>query len=153
MQAAAGQWNALAVLAVADHGNLLHAPDMYMEKIAVGPESVGKVSLDARGTGIPTADIKKAIEYGHAKINVNTESQISSANAVREVLAEKPDLYDPRKYLGPARDAIKETVWTGLVNKVQNLSNKVRIALVGKYVALQDAYLSVAEALRHAGYS
>ncbi|KMK78236.1 class II fructose-bisphosphatase [Alkalihalobacillus pseudalcaliphilus] len=44
---AAGQWNALAVLAVADHGNLLHAPDMYMEKIAVGPESVGKVSLDA----------------------------------------------------------------------------------------------------------
>ncbi|KMK78230.1 CTP synthase [Alkalihalobacillus pseudalcaliphilus] len=45
------------------------------------------------------------------------------------------------------------TEWTGLVNKVQNLSNKVRIALVGKYVALQDAYLSVAEALRHAGYS
>ncbi|GAF67120.1 fructose 1,6-bisphosphatase II [Bacillus sp. TS-2] len=44
---ASGQWNALAVLAVADNGNLLHAPDMYMEKIAVGPESVGKVSIDA----------------------------------------------------------------------------------------------------------
>lgn len=44
---ACGEWNALAVLAVADHGNLLHAPDMYMDKIAVGPESVGKVSLDA----------------------------------------------------------------------------------------------------------
>ncbi|WNF37265.1 class II fructose-bisphosphatase [Bacillaceae bacterium IKA-2] len=43
---AGGEWNALAVLAVADHGNLLHAPDMYMDKIAVGPESVGKVSLD-----------------------------------------------------------------------------------------------------------
>lgn len=42
-----GEWNALAVLAVADNGNLLHAPDMYMDKIAVGPESVGKVSLDA----------------------------------------------------------------------------------------------------------
>ncbi len=42
-----GEWNALAVLAVADKGNLLHAPDMYMDKIAVGPESVGKVSLDA----------------------------------------------------------------------------------------------------------
>ncbi|KGA96041.1 CTP synthetase [Alkalihalobacillus alcalophilus ATCC 27647 = CGMCC 1.3604] len=45
------------------------------------------------------------------------------------------------------------TEWTGLVEKVQNLSKKVRIALVGKYVALQDAYLSVAEALRHAGYA
>jgi fructose-1,6-bisphosphatase II len=43
---ACGEWNALAVLAVADHGNLLHAPDMYMDKIAVGPESVGKISLD-----------------------------------------------------------------------------------------------------------
>ena len=39
---ASGGWNALAVLAIADHGNLLHAPDMYMEKIAVGPEAVGK---------------------------------------------------------------------------------------------------------------
>lgn len=43
---AKGTWNALAVLAIADKGNLLHAPDMYMEKIAVGPKAVGKVSLD-----------------------------------------------------------------------------------------------------------
>ncbi|KYG29264.1 CTP synthase [Alkalihalobacillus trypoxylicola] len=45
------------------------------------------------------------------------------------------------------------TEWIGLVEKVQNLSKTIRIALVGKYVALQDAYLSVAEALRHAGYA
>lgn len=44
---ASGGWNALAVLAVADHGNLLHAPDMYMEKIAVGPEAVGLVDINA----------------------------------------------------------------------------------------------------------
>ena len=44
---ASGGWNALAVLAVADHGNLLHAPDMYMDKIAVGPEAVGKIDLNA----------------------------------------------------------------------------------------------------------
>ena len=44
---AAGGWNALAVLAIADRGNLLNAPDMYMEKIAVGPESVGKVDINA----------------------------------------------------------------------------------------------------------
>ncbi|MEK5039966.1 class II fructose-bisphosphatase [Sporosarcina sp. FSL K6-3457] len=44
---AAGGWNALAVIAIADKGNLLHAPDMYMDKIAVGPEAVGKVSLDS----------------------------------------------------------------------------------------------------------
>ena len=47
---AAGGWNALAVLAIADKGNLLHAPDMYMDKIAVGPESKGKVSINASVT-------------------------------------------------------------------------------------------------------
>jgi CTP synthase len=45
------------------------------------------------------------------------------------------------------------TEWKALVHKVQNLSEKVTIGLVGKYVALPDAYLSVAEALRHAGYA
>ncbi|MBM7648336.1 CTP synthase [Bacillus ectoiniformans] len=43
--------------------------------------------------------------------------------------------------------------WKELVDKVRNLSKKTRIALVGKYVELQDAYISVAEALKHAGYT
>ncbi|MGM9925864.1 MAG: CTP synthase [Bacillus sp. (in: firmicutes)] len=45
------------------------------------------------------------------------------------------------------------TEWKALVEKVLNLSKTTRIALVGKYVELQDAYLSVAEALKHAGYA
>ncbi|MBS4206816.1 CTP synthase [Bacillus sp. FJAT-50079] len=45
------------------------------------------------------------------------------------------------------------TEWTQLVEKVLGLSKVVKIALVGKYVELQDAYISVVEALRHAGYS
>jgi fructose-1,6-bisphosphatase II len=44
---ASGGWNALAVLAIADKGNLLHAPDMYMDKIAVGPEAVGLIDINA----------------------------------------------------------------------------------------------------------
>lgn len=47
---ASGGWNALSVIAVADHGNLLHAPDMYMDKIAVGPEAVGKIDINASVT-------------------------------------------------------------------------------------------------------
>jgi len=45
------------------------------------------------------------------------------------------------------------TDWKELVDKVRNLSRKTRIALVGKYVELQDAYISVVEALKHAGYA
>ncbi|MBM7690654.1 CTP synthase [Peribacillus deserti] len=44
------------------------------------------------------------------------------------------------------------TDWTALVEKVTNLSKVAKIALVGKYVELQDAYISVVEALKHAGY-
>ncbi|KXG44678.1 CTP synthase [Tepidibacillus decaturensis] len=44
------------------------------------------------------------------------------------------------------------TEWIQLVNKIKNLSHTTRIAIVGKYVALHDAYLSVAEALYHAGF-
>ncbi len=43
---AKGYSNAMAVLAIADRGGLLHAPDMYMEKIAVGPKAAGKIHID-----------------------------------------------------------------------------------------------------------
>ena len=62
------------------------------------------------GTGIPTHDIKRSISLGTAKINVNTENQISATKAIRAYLDENPNQYDPRKYLTPARDAIKTTV-------------------------------------------
>ncbi|MGN8646425.1 CTP synthase [Gracilibacillus sp. HCP3S3_G5_1] len=45
------------------------------------------------------------------------------------------------------------TEWNQLVERVLNLSKKVRIALVGKYVELPDAYISVVEALKHAGFA
>ena len=62
------------------------------------------------GTGIPEADIKKSISLGTSKINVNTENQIAFAKKVREVLDNDPNVYDPRKFIGPGRDAIKATV-------------------------------------------
>ncbi|WP_391207465.1 class II fructose-bisphosphate aldolase [Psychrobacillus sp. L4] len=62
------------------------------------------------GTGIPTHDIERSISLGTAKINVNTENQIAATNAIRNYLNENSSQYDPRKYLIPARDAIKTTV-------------------------------------------
>ncbi|MBU8881025.1 fructose-bisphosphate aldolase [Bacillus sp. FJAT-29790] len=77
-------------------------------------EEIGKITGSPLvlhgGTGIPTKDIQRAISLGTAKINVNTENQIASAKRVREVLAADSEVYDPRKYLGPAREVIKETV-------------------------------------------
>ncbi|MBO0991581.1 class II fructose-bisphosphate aldolase [Bacillus sp. SD088] len=92
------------------HGPYKGEPNLGFKEMEEIGELTGMPLVLHGGTGIPTKDIQRAISLGTAKINVNTENQISSAKAVREVLAEKPDLYDPRKYLGPARDAIKETV-------------------------------------------
>lgn len=62
------------------------------------------------GTGIPTEHIKRSISLGTAKINVNTENQISFTKVAREILTSDLEVYDPRKFLAPGRDAIKATV-------------------------------------------
>ena len=62
------------------------------------------------GTGIPTKDIQRSVSLGTAKINVNTENQIAASKVIREFLDNDKKTYDPRKFLGPAREAIKTTV-------------------------------------------
>ena len=66
------------------------------------------------GTGIPADRIKKAIELGVSKINVNTECQLAFAAATRKYIEEGKDLvgkgFDPRKLLAPGAEAIKATV-------------------------------------------
>ena len=66
------------------------------------------------GTGIPADMIKKAISLGVSKINVNTECQLSFAEATRKYIEEGKDLqgkgFDPRKLLAPGTEAIKATV-------------------------------------------
>lgn len=59
---AKGTWGAISVIAIADRGNLLHAPDMYMEKMAVGPKAVGKVDINA-----PIRDNLKAVAQAQGK--------------------------------------------------------------------------------------
>lgn len=77
--------------------------------------AVGDVPLVLHGgTGISEEMIKKAISLGVAKINVNTECQLTFAAATRKYIEEGKDLkgkgFDPRKLLGPGFDAIKATV-------------------------------------------
>ena len=66
------------------------------------------------GTGIPADMIKKAIDLGVSKINVNTECQLAFAAATRKYIEEGKDQqgkgFDPRKLLAPGTEAIKATV-------------------------------------------
>lgn len=62
------------------------------------------------GSGVPDELIAKAITSGVTKINVNTENQVASTAAIRQALANDAKVYDPRKYLTPARNAMIDVV-------------------------------------------
>ena len=62
------------------------------------------------GSGIPDEQLRKAIDRGTAKINVNTESQQAWTAIVREVLEKDKSVYDPRKIIGPGKEGIKNVV-------------------------------------------
>ena len=88
---------------------------LSFETLAAIKEKTGEMPLVLHGgTGIPTDMIKKAIDLGVAKINVNTECQLSFAAATRKYIEAGKDLenkgFDPRKLLAPGTNAIKDTV-------------------------------------------
>jgi fructose-bisphosphate aldolase class II len=60
--------------------------------------------------GCPDEMLKQAGENGVSKINVDTDLRLAMTAQIRRVFNESPEVFDPRKYLGPARDEIKATV-------------------------------------------
>ena len=90
-------------------------PGLSFDTLAAVQEKTGAMPLVLHGgTGIPTDMIKKAIDLGVSKINVNTECQLAFAAATRQYVEAGKDLegkgFDPRKLLAPGVEAIKATV-------------------------------------------
>jgi len=74
-------------------------------------EKASKYGAELSGArGIPEEHIKKAISMGIAKINIDTDLRLAFTAAVREVLVNSPKEFDPRKILGPAKEAMKQVV-------------------------------------------
>lgn len=70
--------------------------------------------------GIPEDMLKKAAEYTICKINIDTDLRLAMTAEIRKYLSEHPDEFDPRKYLSPARDAIKNIVAHKMRNVLQS---------------------------------
>lgn len=58
--------------------------------------------------GIPEEQIAKAVKSAVCKVNIDSDGRLAMTAMVRKVFSEQPDVFDPRKYLGPAREALKE---------------------------------------------
>ncbi len=74
-------------------------------------EKAAKYGAQLEGAkGIPEEHIQKAISLGIAKINIDTDLRLAFTATVREVLARSPKEFDPRKILGPAKEAMKQVI-------------------------------------------
>lgn len=74
--------------------------------------------------GVPEDMLRKAGTMGVCKINIDTDLRLAMTASVREYIAKNPAEFDPRKYLGPARDAIKDMV-SHKIKDVLNSSNRI----------------------------
>ncbi|MBI3038871.1 class II fructose-bisphosphate aldolase, partial [bacterium] len=87
---------------------VLHGASSVPEDlVAVCNANGGKLS-DSKG--VPEEMISIAAKGGVCKINVDTDLRIAMTGQIRKVFFENPGEFDPRKYLGPARDSIREVV-------------------------------------------
>ena len=73
--------------------------------------------------GIPEEQLRKASKSAVCKINIDSDSRLAMTAAVREVFANKPAEFDPRKYLGPARDNMKK-LYIHKIKEVLGSDNK-----------------------------
>ena len=74
-------------------------------------EMCNKYGGDIPGAkGVPDEMLKQASKSGVSKINVDTDLRLAMTSAIRKEFAENPNVFDPRKYLGPARELIEKTV-------------------------------------------
>ena len=85
---------------------VLHGASSVPQALVEKATMYGAQLTDAKGN--PEAEIKKAIPLGIAKVNVDTDLRLAFTGSVREVLATQPKEFDPRKILGPAREAMKQ---------------------------------------------
>ena len=101
--------DALAAALGSVHGPYSGEPVLGFDEMKEISEYTNTPLVLHGGSGIPEEQVKKAIERGHAKINVNTELQIVFTAAVRENLNNDDKVYDPRKVLAPGKAAIVKT--------------------------------------------
>jgi fructose-bisphosphate aldolase, class II len=99
---------ALSDAGLGDYPLVLHGASSVPPNLVAEVNQYGGKMPDAQG--VPEADIEVARRVGCTKVNIDTDLRIAMTAAIRKVFAEKPGEFDPRKYLGPARTAVKELV-------------------------------------------
>ncbi|WNS78737.1 class II fructose-1,6-bisphosphate aldolase [Domibacillus sp. DTU_2020_1001157_1_SI_ALB_TIR_016] len=100
--------DALAAALGSVHGPYQGEPQLGFEEMKEIMDKTDIPLVLHGGSGIPLHQLQRAIELGHAKINVNTENIQAWTTSIRQTLNEKPNVYEPRLILISAIEAVKE---------------------------------------------
>jgi tagatose 1,6-diphosphate aldolase GatY/KbaY len=100
--------NTLAPAIGTAHGIYKGDPNIDFDRIKRIADLVDVPLVLHGGSGIPEEQVRKCVSLGMAKMNVATELRIVFSNTIKEVFAMNPDENDPRKYMAPAKKALKE---------------------------------------------
>lgn len=92
------------------HGLYTAEPKLDFERLAEIRQQVDIPLVLHGASGLPAADIRRAIALGVCKVNVATELKIAFSDALKAWFASHPDASDPRHYMVPAKTAMKEVV-------------------------------------------
>ncbi len=101
---------------------VLHGASSVLPEFVKMANQYGGNVADARG--VPEDFLRKAARSGVCKINIDTDIRLAMTAVIRKFFREHPEEFDPRKYLGPARQAVKEMVQHKIRN-VLGSSNKI----------------------------
>ncbi|MEG1499060.1 MAG: class II fructose-bisphosphate aldolase [Bacteroidales bacterium] len=101
---------------------VLHGSSSVPQDLVAIINKYGGAMKDA--VGIPEEQLRRAATSAVCKINIDSDGRIAMTAAVREILATKPAEFDPRKYLGPARDWLKE-LYKHKIEKVLGSNNRI----------------------------
>ncbi|MGI6284234.1 class II fructose-1,6-bisphosphate aldolase [Neomoorella humiferrea] len=102
--------DALAVAIGTAHGRYKGKPQLDFERLAAIDGLINTPIVLHGSSGVPDEDIRRAVELGVRKINIDTDIRIAFVEAMRRALADNPEEIDPRKVLGPARDAATSVI-------------------------------------------
>lgn len=100
----------LAIAVGTAHGPYKGEPKLDFDRIKVIKDRLNIPLVLHGSSGVPEDSIRKAVSLGINKINIDTDIRQAFHRAVKKFVAENPDVYDPRKIVGPARDAMKEVI-------------------------------------------
>jgi len=125
------------------HRRLPNAHLVMHGSSAVPPELVDLINAHGgaikKAYGVPIEEVQRGIQHGVRKVNIDTDNRLAITGAIRQVFGEKPAEFDPRKYLGPAREAMarecaKRMVAFGQAGNASKVPYKSCTAMVDFYL-------------------